>query len=465
MISHRDITARVAEWGLREDIIEKDYVLGWLLAGISEHPRLRETWVFKGGTCLKKCYFETYRFSEDLDFTVINGGPEAPEDLLAIFQEVGRWVYQESGIEFPTALMRFDSYLNPRGRQSIQGRISYRGPIERRGDLPRVKLDVTSDELLVRAPVRQPIGNSYPDAFPGDGHVLAYDEVEIFAEKVRALAERLRPRDLYDVVNLFWRPSKPDPHDIQQALQEKCRFKGIEVPTLEAMGSAPGRGELEAEWGNMLAHQIADLPPLDHFWLELPAVFAWLGGEEVSEELPPFPVEPREQADWVAPPTIATWGLGLPLERIRFAGTNRLCVELGYQGGARVIEPYSLRRTQDGNLLLHAIRVDTRAHRSYRVDKIESVRVTDQPFEPTYEVEFSSSGPISAPLGVSGVRSPSYRYPTTRRSSGTIYVVECLTCGKKFYRTSSGTSLRPHKDKGGWPCSGRRGYIVDTRHS
>lgn len=31
--------------------------------------------MFKGGTCLKKCYIETYRFSEDLDFTVLPGGP------------------------------------------------------------------------------------------------------------------------------------------------------------------------------------------------------------------------------------------------------------------------------------------------------------------------------------------------------------------------------------------------------
>jgi len=31
------------------------------------------SWAFKGGTCLKKCYFETYRFSEDLDFTLTEG--------------------------------------------------------------------------------------------------------------------------------------------------------------------------------------------------------------------------------------------------------------------------------------------------------------------------------------------------------------------------------------------------------
>lgn len=40
--------------------------------GIGEHAATRDTWVFKGGTCLKKCFFETYRFSEDLDFTVLD---------------------------------------------------------------------------------------------------------------------------------------------------------------------------------------------------------------------------------------------------------------------------------------------------------------------------------------------------------------------------------------------------------
>ena len=58
------------EFGLVANVIEKDYVLGWVLAGISNHTKVGHSWVFKGGTCLKKCYFETYRFSEDLDFTL-----------------------------------------------------------------------------------------------------------------------------------------------------------------------------------------------------------------------------------------------------------------------------------------------------------------------------------------------------------------------------------------------------------
>lgn len=40
MIGHADIVERVGEWQLREDIVEKDYVLGWVLWGIGQHPRL-----------------------------------------------------------------------------------------------------------------------------------------------------------------------------------------------------------------------------------------------------------------------------------------------------------------------------------------------------------------------------------------------------------------------------------------
>ena len=70
MIDKREILETASSLSLLPNVVEKDYVLGWMLAGISAHEDLSESWVFKGGTCLKKCYFETYRFSEDLDFTL-----------------------------------------------------------------------------------------------------------------------------------------------------------------------------------------------------------------------------------------------------------------------------------------------------------------------------------------------------------------------------------------------------------
>jgi predicted nucleotidyltransferase component of viral defense system len=80
VIRKQDILDRAAEWNLRPEVVEKDYVLGWLLAALPMADGARG-WIFKGGTCIKKCYFETYRFSEDLDFTVLDGGPITPDDL------------------------------------------------------------------------------------------------------------------------------------------------------------------------------------------------------------------------------------------------------------------------------------------------------------------------------------------------------------------------------------------------
>jgi len=88
MITHQEIKNLVTEWGLREDIIEKDYVIGWVLWGIGTEPKLSAPWAFKGGTSLKKCYIETWRFSEDLDFTVIPGGSYKPEDIEPLIKHV-----------------------------------------------------------------------------------------------------------------------------------------------------------------------------------------------------------------------------------------------------------------------------------------------------------------------------------------------------------------------------------------
>jgi len=53
VITRADIVERVREWQLTEEVVEKDYVLGWLLWGIGSDPILGDQWVFKGGTCLK----------------------------------------------------------------------------------------------------------------------------------------------------------------------------------------------------------------------------------------------------------------------------------------------------------------------------------------------------------------------------------------------------------------------------
>ena len=96
MIDRREILEAASAFSLLPSIVEKDYVLGWMLAGINAHDELGESWVFKGGTCLKKCYFETYRFSEDLDFTLRHEEHLDEEFLRTAFEEVIAWVTEQS---------------------------------------------------------------------------------------------------------------------------------------------------------------------------------------------------------------------------------------------------------------------------------------------------------------------------------------------------------------------------------
>lgn len=266
MIDRREILDIASALGLLPHVVEKDYVLGWVLAGIYQHDALADTWIFKGGTCLKKCYFETYRFSEDLDFTLTDPSHIDQKFLGPVFREIGEWIYEHTGIEIPEELQEFEFFESPRGTMSCQGKLSYRGPIApRSGGLPRIKLDLTPDELLVLMPAEIVIFHDYSDA-PEEGiTVKCYAYEEAFAEKVRAFGDRTRPRDLYDVINLYRNTeARPQPAVLHDVLQQKCAHRGIPVPALA--GLEEHRADLEGSWQPMLGHQLQALPPVESFW-------------------------------------------------------------------------------------------------------------------------------------------------------------------------------------------------------
>jgi predicted nucleotidyltransferase component of viral defense system len=72
LIKPGEIQNRAREFGVRDQQIEKDYIISWILQGISQHEELFKLLAFKGGTALKKVHFEDYRFSEDLDYTLLD---------------------------------------------------------------------------------------------------------------------------------------------------------------------------------------------------------------------------------------------------------------------------------------------------------------------------------------------------------------------------------------------------------
>ncbi len=100
MISKQDILERAQEWQLSAAVVDKDYALGWILAAVALHDDTGSGWVLKGGTCVKKCFFETYRFSEDLDFSLLPDARYTEEALRSTLLALTNVAHEMSGIEF-----------------------------------------------------------------------------------------------------------------------------------------------------------------------------------------------------------------------------------------------------------------------------------------------------------------------------------------------------------------------------
>ena len=256
MIRRIEIAEAARAWGLTPHVVEKDYVLGWILMGLGNNAHLQTQWIFKGGTCLKKCYLETYRFSEDLDFTLT---PDANMDIgkiKEVIKNICAWISQESGIEIPPDQIEFKSAPNQRGTVTLRGKLGYRGPLQQPTN-PKIRFDLTTDELIIHPPIYQPVHHPYSDCPPQQVRVRCYPLDEIFAEKTRAMGERCMPRDLYDIIRLFrYLGLDFDAQAVRELTTQKCAHRNISLPSTESINASPRRSELESEWEHMLGHQL-----------------------------------------------------------------------------------------------------------------------------------------------------------------------------------------------------------------
>ena len=284
MIDKEEILIAAKKESLDPSIIEKDYVIGWLLRGIYHMEQIRDIWIFKGGTAIKKCYFNEYRFSEDLDFSLLNTDQENLPNLQEILLESVEWVHDLSGIEISPAAIEIDVYKTPLGWDAIQAKLTYNGPLRRKTNFPRIKLDLTFHEKIVLEPEKRDIFHPYSDLPKENIQARCYPFEELFAEKIRALAERTRPRDIYDVIHFYQSRRKLKSKKLLlQILEEKCKFKRIPLPSLQAIQSRLDIENLNSEWQRMLAHQLPKLNLFEESWALMPTIFDWLYDKNIQE--------------------------------------------------------------------------------------------------------------------------------------------------------------------------------------
>jgi len=453
MIEKNEVLKMSQGLNIRPDTVEKDYILGWMLHGINQHNAISH-WAFKGGTSLKKCFFETFRFSEDLDFTLTEPDQLTVDFLLQIFGDITDQLSEEIGIEFFKDRFSFKIIDKENGNFSAQGKIHYNGPLRRTQGVASIKLDLTNDEILVLNTEEREVHHPYTDK-PESGIVAnCYAFEEVVAEKIRALAQRARPRDLYDVVHFFRnREIIKSPKTVCSVLKEKCTFKNIEIPTYQSIMNHEKIDELEPQWKNMLVHQLPYLPPIESFLEDLPPFFDWLESQLTEEHVGTYGSadEIRFQPGRV---TSADTVDGL-LQNIQFAAANRLCVRLRYSDKDRTVEPLSFRTSRAGNELFYGHERESGYPKAYTLSKIQSVEITNIPYKEQYPVEISATDTISMPP----IRRESTNYSSSYYGAPK-HLYECPMCGKTFKRKKQNSTLRAHKDKDGWDCSGRSGIYL-----
>jgi hypothetical protein len=141
-----------------------------------------------------------------------------------------------------------------------------------------------------------------------------------------------------------------------------------------------------------------------------------------------------------------------------------------------VVEPYSLRYMQrrDGVEREYFCVYDRVGGKSgpgikaLVAENLTAIENTEEKFEPQFPIELSKAGELPEDRYLFDPSKPAKRPAKSRTTaygfSRTVYIYQCSYCGKQFRRDRMSGTLNPHKNKNGYPCSGRYGIYVTTKY-
>ena len=266
MIKPSELSKISNKEGVRPQQIEKDYIISWILWGISSDEFLKKALIFKGGTCLKKIYFEDYRYSEDMDFT-INPDTEAnmlDHEIYSAFNRIFREIKDAANIDISIPESSKDIHETS---GSIKFYIDYVGPLGGNGD--HVKIDITRGEKLEFEIHQGIVIHQYSDLEEESEtfKVQAYKLEEVVIEKMAALMGRTVPRDLYDFEYLT-NNEGIELQDVYFEYQRKAEHKNQNPSEFIQKVSAKEK-TFEMGWDKNLSHQMKSLPKFKDVWRDI----------------------------------------------------------------------------------------------------------------------------------------------------------------------------------------------------
>lgn len=268
------LSNRLAKAGGRrvpETVLERDYCLAWFLVGMSKVP-LYQRLAFKGGTALKRCYFGDYRFSEDLDFTLLTDTPfeTIRKELDLVFKKVRI----ASGIGFNFGRVDRNSHEN-----SYTFYLNYEGPLPLTVNSKEVKVDVTIRERLIFPIMEHPVLKGYDEYadLPKNAIIYVYSLDEIFVEKIVAVLDPARnePRDLYDLWHLIT-GKHVKMETLIYALEQKLEFRKRKIACV-SKNFLLKENRYKKLWTIRLEKQMIDLPEFDSVYRAVKRAFRQTG--------------------------------------------------------------------------------------------------------------------------------------------------------------------------------------------
>ncbi len=253
-------------------VLEKDYALSYLLAGIVSVQPLAESLVFKGGTCLRKAYFPGYRFSEDLDYT--SRSPWRCEELLDAMVQAANHMKERllAFGPFEAAVVE-ERHREPHPRGQCVFRVRVQFPWMRAPGCS-LKVEVSAQEPLLAGSIERRLVHEFEGELL-DVALPVYRLEEIVAEKLRAFLQsrqhlrdrgwlRNRPRDLYDLWHLRQQSAFPvNWREVGGLLPGKAEAYGLTYKGPADFLDEQVLSGIQRDWQAQLSNFVADLPPFE----------------------------------------------------------------------------------------------------------------------------------------------------------------------------------------------------------
>ena len=384
MIKKNEIDQKAEDFDINASDVQRDYVFGWILAGMYEHSNLKDKLVLKGGNCFRKAYFENTRFSSDLDFSCKT---EISVDYMSTeFNTICDFVSDQTGIIFRKDKIKIKpKNLADNDKTIYDVRLYFDNFYGKSGKMDlKVDLDVSTYDKIYLPVQERALIHPYSDSAKCEASIKCIKLEELLASKLKCLLQRRHIVDLYDYIySIFINKSfEVRRSEILQVFFQKTIYEGasgvvrgllLDLP-FEALRRFWNKFIIVPQQAKIVFDQAVD-------WFK----------QNVTDSFPISSVDGKHLSYF--PSHLRT--------PIMEAGRTKTLLKLTYGGFERMVEPYSLKYKvpKDGVGREYFYAYDTTGGssgnisiKSFLSDKIESIENTSEEFEPRYLIELSKAG-------------------------------------------------------------------------